>query len=51
MLHCKNKTNGAQINLCKYTYFVRNCWFYSHSETHDILKHYEISNSHRGVNF
>ena len=36
------------IKLCKYTYFIWTCWFYYHSETHDIIKHHEISNSHKG---
>jgi hypothetical protein len=34
------------MKLRKYTYFVCSCWFYSHSETRDMLKHHEISNSH-----
>jgi len=36
------------MKLCKYTYFICTCWFYSQSETRDIIKPCEISNSHRG---
>jgi len=36
------------MKLCKYTYCICTCWFYSQSETCDIIKHHEISKSHRG---